>query len=198
MTGRIPVSLAALIASALALACSGTDDAQVQGADPAASSGTPAPSAPTGGGAERGDASGAPPPSGGSTAGDAGKGEGGTGGGGGGNGATCAAGATVESEDNDTEAKANALPAVTGSFCGTLSSAADVDYVTFTLPADATSLAFGSSYTKTGVDFEVTVDGKTFVVGDTPEVKPGKPYVIKAFTSGAAPVDYRLSMTIGK
>lgn len=196
MTERIPVSLAALfVGSILAFACSGSDEAQVPSADPVPSSGAPAPSSSTGSAAPGGGSSGAPAPGGGSTTSDAGKGEGGPGGT---SNTTCAAGATVEAEDNDTEAKANALPAMTGSFCGALSTAADVDYVTFTLPADAKSLAFGSSFSKVGVDFEVSVEGKTFLVGDTPEVKPGKPYVIKAFTTGGAPVDYRLSVTIGK
>jgi hypothetical protein len=207
---RLAASLAPVLVSVGlsvgASACSGSADGQLPTADPATSSGgAAAPGGSESGGTTGGSTTGAPAPSGGSTTSDAGTAEGGngtgngTGGGtGGGNGTKCPAGAAVEAEDNDTEAKANAIPAATGSFCGALSTAADVDYVTFTLPADAKSLAFGSSYSKVGVDFEVTVEGKTFLVGETPEVKPGKTYVIKAFTTGSAPVDYRLSVTIAK
>ncbi len=204
---RLAASLAPVLVSVgLSLgasACSGSDDSQLPSADPATSSGgTTAPGASESSAPASGTAS-APAPDGGNATTDAGTNEGGTGGGngngnGGGNGSKCPAGAAVEAEDNDTEAKANAMPAATGTFCGTLSAASDVDHVTFTLPADAKTLAFGSSYSKVGVDFEVAVDGKTFLVGDTPEVKPGKKYVIKAFTVGGAPVDYRLSVTIGK
>lgn len=188
--------LAALpLVSLLAIACSGSDDSQLPASDPTTSSGGSAAPGSTSGSAPSSGGSGAPAPGGGgSTASDAGKSEGGASSDGG-SGAKCT---TTEAEDNDTTDKANALPAASGSFCGTLATAADVDYATFTLPADATSLAFGSRFTKVGVDFEVTVEDKKFLVGDTPEVKPGKKYVVKAFTTGQGPVDYRLSVTIGK
>jgi len=103
-----------------------------------------------------------------------------------------------EAEGNDAAGNANTIPNGSQKYCGALSSAGDVDFAKFTLPADANYLAFGSTYTETGVDFDVTVDGKTFKVGETPVVKPGAVYTVKAYTTGKAPVSYKLSIEVKK
>ncbi len=150
----------------------------------------------------------APPPgslgSGGADGGaDGGGGGAGTGGGGGagtggGGGSKCVAGSVKEAEANDTPETANALAAATGSFCGSLAKAGDVDHVTFTLPAEAQYLAFGSSFTQGGLSIEISVGGKKFNVGQAPAFVPGGKYVAKISTSGATPVDYRLDLEIKK
>jgi hypothetical protein len=136
---------------------------------------------------------------------DAGSGEGGavTGGGEGGAGAgpanpLCATTSIAETEANDTEATANTLPSATSSFCGTLSSATDVDFVSFVLPADAKNLGFGAEYSLQGLAIEGTAGGQTFNVGGTPAYKPGQKYVFKIHTTGSGPVSYRFDVTVGK
>jgi hypothetical protein len=102
----------------------------------------------------------------------------------------------IEKEGNDTEQTANTMPAVTTSLCGSLSSKTDVDFFKFTLPAETTGFAMGLNYSKAGLKIEVSVDGKKFNVGDTPELIPGKEYVVKVFTTGDG--GHRFSMTIDK
>jgi len=51
----------------------------------------------------------------------------------------------------------SASPA-TGSFCGALGSAADVDFVSFVLPADAKKIGFGAAYSMQGLAIELTPD----------------------------------------
>jgi hypothetical protein len=135
---------------------------------------------------------------------DAGAGEGGKGdgggagggdGGGGGKNPECLADSVHESESNDTPATANAIPNATGSFCGTLSSATDVDYLSFTLPATATQLGFADEYTLNGVSVEAEVGGVTTDLGKAP-FKPGAKYTLKVHTAGKAPVNYRVSVSI--
>ncbi|MBS2020587.1 MAG: hypothetical protein JST00_47465 [Deltaproteobacteria bacterium] len=148
----------------------------------------------------------APPPRAPAESGAGGGGAGGSGGGGGSGGAGAGAGGGAsavpsacsvdEKEGNDAEAEANAIGSAAAKFCGALSAAGDVDYATFTLPSDATFLGFASSFTQTGVDFEVSVGDKTFTVGDTPVVTPGAVYVVKAHTKGKTPVSYKLSIDI--
>jgi hypothetical protein len=137
---------------------------------------------------------------------DAGSGEGGgtgTGGGEGGAGSgaanpLCAPTSIPETEANDSEATANALPSATSSFCGTIGSATDVDFVSFVLPADAKSLGFGAQYSLQGLAIEGTAGGQTFSVGGNPPYKPGQKYVFKIHTTGSAPVSYRFDVTVGK
>jgi hypothetical protein len=86
----------------------------------------------------------------------------------------------------------------TGSFCGTLSAAGDVDYFSFLLPADAKYLGFSSAYSQQGVSFTLTVAGQTYGAGETPAFKPGALYIVKASTSGSAPVSYRFGLDIKK
>lgn len=131
---------------------------------------------------------------------DGGGGGGGDGGGGGGGGANplCAATSVHETEANDSEATANALPNATSSYCGTLSSGTDADFVSFVLPADAKSIGFGAEYSLQGLAIDGTAGGQAFNVGGTPAFKPGQKYVFKIRTTGSAPVNYRFDVTIGK
>ena len=101
-----------------------------------------------------------------------------------------------ESGSNDTAATANAIPGASGSFCGSLDSATDVDFVTFTLPANATSLGFGDSYSRGGLVIDGTAGGESFTVGGKPAFKPGQKYVLQVHTTGDAPVDYVLTVNI--
>ncbi len=108
----------------------------------------------------------------------------------------CQASSVHESGSNDTAATANAIPAASGSFCGSLDSASDVDFVTFTLPANATSLGFGLSYSRLGVVIEGVAGGESFTVGGKPAFKPGQKYTLEVHTSGMTPVDYLLTVDI--
>jgi hypothetical protein len=123
----------------------------------------------------------------------------GTGGGnGGGPGKLCEAASVKETEDNNSAAAATAVPAATGSACGQLATKTDVDFFKFTLPADTTGFGMGLNYSRPGLEIEVSVDGKSFSVGNTPELIPGKEYVVKVSTTGDGPVDYRWNMQIEK
>jgi hypothetical protein len=140
-------------------------------------------------------------------AGDAGTGEGGGGGDGGGGGAgdgggganpLCAPGSIHETEANDSADTANVLPNATSSFCGTLSSATDADFVSFVLPADTKTIGFGAELSAKGVSIEGTAGGQTFNVGGTPAFEPGQKYVFEIHGSSGEPVRYRFDVTIGK
>ena len=123
----------------------------------------------------------------------------GTGGGtGGGPGKLCQTASVAEKEDNNSEAAATAVPGATGSACGQLASKTDVDFFKFTLPADTTGFGMGLNYSRQGLKIQVSVDGKSFEIGQTPELIPGKEYVVKVSTTGDAPVDYRWDMTVEK
>lgn len=112
-------------------------------------------------------------------------------------GVTCAAGMPDEAESNDTPETANTIPGVTSSFCGRLTSTADVDWVTFTLPETVATLAFGYAYDRAVLGVELTVDGSTFEVGDSPIVKPGKTYLMKIWIKGTGTAtNYRVGMTV--
>lgn len=139
----------------------------------------------------------APPP----PATDAGSAEGGSGGGDGAAAvpnAMCAATSVVETEGNDSEATANALPNATSSFCGTLSSATDEDFVSFVLPTDTKNIGFGAAYSLQGVQIEGSAGGQAFNIGGTPAFKLGQKYVFRIHTTGDGPVSYRFDVTIGK
>lgn len=86
---------------------------------------------------------------------------------------------------------------MTGKFCGTLPSVGDVDYIAFTLPADAKTISFGESWNKAVIETEVTVDGSTFTVGSTPILKPGYRYVMKVWIKGpGAATDYSVGIGV--
>lgn len=99
----------------------------------------------------------------------------------------CPSGSAIESERNDTPNDANDFTEL--AFCGVLSTASDVDYSTFTTPAGKTLSAF-QAVINGSVDFELTVNGKTFGPAETSKFEAGR-YVIKAFTKESEPASYR-------
>lgn len=91
------------------------------------------------------------------------------------------------------------LAGVTGSACGSLSTATDVDFFSFVLPTNATYLGFTTAYSQQGIDFELSVEGQTFKLGEpNGPFKPGKTYAVKASTKGKVPASYRLGIEIKK
>ena len=186
------------------VACSGTSSDSHVAQEPALVPGGPAGSGPA---AQPSAPSSSPPsdspapttPDGGTRDGG---GDGGSDGGGGGSGAgdggasLCAAGSIPETEPNDTKETANALPGASSTACGALSSATDVDFFSFPLPAAAKSIAFAAAYSQAGVDIEFSVGGQTFKLKDPAIFKPGQTYLAKVSTVGKAPATYRLSVTI--
>jgi hypothetical protein len=206
MRMRLVVGSAALVLFASVVACSGgksasdptaTDD-PTQTATPGTGAGDPAAAAPAKD--PQAAPSDAPPAS--TASDDGGAPEGspgaspGAGGGGGAINPQCEATSVHESGSNDTAETANAIPAASGTFCGTLDSATDVDFVSFTLPVGTKSLGFGLAYSQLGVVVEGTAGGETFVVGAKPAFKPGATYMLKVRSSGTTPVSYLLSVDI--
>ncbi|MDF2694960.1 MAG: hypothetical protein K0S65_3343 [Labilithrix sp.] len=125
-----------------------------------------------------------------------GGGDGGGGGNGGGGGSLCQSSSVAESETNNDLASADSMPGQTGTFCGKIGSDADVDFVTFTLPANAKSFGMSQNTTSGAIKIEPSVEGEAFPFsGGNYLFKPGKPYVLKISTTGGA-LDYRISLTI--
>ncbi len=113
-------------------------------------------------------------------------------------GSLCEPGSIEESEPNDTDITADVLPSQTAKYCGRVQPN-DVDYVTFTLPANATTFGIFQSNTSTALKIEGVVDGTTFALdGSNPPFMPGKTYLLKATAPGAGvAVDYSVSISIG-
>lgn len=138
---------------------------------------------------------------GGNGGGDGGGGGGGNGGGGGGGngggaGSLCQGSSVAESEPNNDAASADVVPGQTGTFCGKISSDTDVDFVKFTLPANAKSFGMSQNTTSGAIKIEPSADGQAFSFsGGNYPFKPGKEYVLKISTSGGA-LDYRIGITI--
>lgn len=119
-------------------------------------------------------------------------------------GTLCTTGATPEVEPpaNDTAATAQVIPATTGtakmSFCGRLSSATDVDFITYTFNTTAAfglSGGQGTSDATAGQKIEITVDGQTQEFkGNLSIIKPGKPILFKV--TGTKAVDYRFNLDV--
>jgi hypothetical protein len=201
MRMRLLVGSAALVLLASVVACSGSKSADPGTTDEPAETATPGPADgdPAAAAKQQPAPSDAPPAA---PVSDAGASEAstatgdGAGGGGGPINPQCQATSVHESGSNDTPDTANAIPAATGTFCGTLDSATDVDFVSFTLPAGTKSLGFGLAYTQMGLGIEGTAGGETFDVGSKPAFKPGEKYVLKVHSSGATPVSYLLSVDI--
>lgn len=107
-------------------------------------------------------------------------------------GKSCSPTSVAEMEPNDTEGTANVLPNVSGSICGRLTTNADVDFATFTMPADKTYLFTGYAVSSGGVTLTLTVDGQSFQAGKQPIVKPGSKYILKATSTNTKEVDYRV------
>lgn len=107
----------------------------------------------------------------------------------------CLADSVAETEANDVAASANAIPGATGTFCGTISADADVDFVAFTAPASFAGLSFKLSSSQAGANVQIVVDNGAPVTlgqGAVPAVKNGK-YVIRV--AGTAGLAYRLGVT---
>jgi hypothetical protein len=151
------------------------------------------------GSSSNGDGSYGVPDGGSGDGGGSGNGGGGGGNGGGGNGgggSLCQSTSVAESEANNDLASADTMPGQTGTFCGKISSDADVDFVTFTLPANAKSFGMSQNTTSGAIKIEPSVDGEAFPFsGGKYLFRPGKPYVLKISTTGGA-LDYRISLTI--
>lgn len=196
---RLLVGSAALVLLASVVACSSSKSADPGATDEPAETATPGPADGDPAAAAKQPAPSDAPPAPASDAGaseaSAATGDGGGGGGGPVN-PQCQATSVQESGSNDTPDTANAIPAATGTYCGTLDSATDVDFVTFTLPAGTKSLGFGLSYSQQGLEVEGTAGGETFTVGGKPAFKPGQKYVLKVHSSGTTPVSYLLSVDI--
>lgn len=206
-SGLIMGLLLATAATSGMLACSSSEEAAPEEAAPAPERATdetqPAPLASNVNSAEAPAADPAPAPAPATDGGTGDGGGGGTGtgpgtGGGTGAGKLCEAASVKETEDNNSQAAASAVPAQTGSACGQLATKADLDFFKFTLPEGTTGFGMGLNYSRQGLKIEVTVDGKSFEVGQTPELVPGKEYVVKVSTTGDGPVDYRWSMQVEK
>jgi len=215
---QLLASVAVITAGLASYACGGSDkdstvtDSPIEAPSDIPSGETPStPSTPPPASSTPSDPNSSPPSSSGGTSGSntsggsqSSGGNGGGGGGGGGGGpaipnSKCAADSFVEKEGNDALDAANVLQNASGSACGKLTAANDVDYFTFTMPADSNYLGFAGAYSQDGVDFEITVGDKTFKIGDTPEVRPGSKYTVKVITkSGKVPADYRFDVQILK
>lgn len=100
----------------------------------------------------------------------------------------CAVGAALELEPNGTKETATSFTEL--ALCGVLETAADVDYLTFDTPA-GTKLTVFQAVIEGKVDFELTLNGKTFGPGDTESFGSGT-YLVKVFTKSAAPGTYRI------
>lgn len=100
----------------------------------------------------------------------------------------CQIGAALELEPNDTAASATSFTEL--ALCGVLETAKDVDYLAFETPP-GTKLSVFQAVITGKVDFELTLDGKTFTPSDTDQFGAGK-YLVKAFTKSTEPGSYKL------
>jgi hypothetical protein len=110
-------------------------------------------------------------------------------------GTKCVSGSVQESEANDDVGTADEMPGQTGTFCGRIGANTDVDFISFTLPANAKSLSMSQSTTSGAIKIEPTADGEAFSFSGTYPFKPGKKYVIKVSTTAGA-LDYRIGVNI--
>ena len=100
----------------------------------------------------------------------------------------CAIGAALELEPNDT--KETATPFSELAICGVLETAGDVDYLTFDTPA-GTKLTVFQAVIEGKVDFDLTLNGKTFGPADVESFGSGT-YLVKAFTKSKEPSTYKI------
>jgi hypothetical protein len=140
-----------------------------------------------------GDTDGGSSGDGGSTS-SGGTSSGGTGDGGGGAGSLCNAQTQKEIEANDSQGTATA---VTTGFCGVLPTGTDVDFATFTLPANATNFNFNTQVTKPQVDFFLIVGAQRVPIqGGSLPFEPGQKYYIEVRNKQNTSVDYRVLVNI--
>lgn len=112
-------------------------------------------------------------------------------------GSTCLDTSVAETEANDTPQTANTMPGATGTFCGTIASATDVDVVTFTAPTDFKGLSLKLATSGAGAVVTVSVNGGapvTLAQGTPVPAVFGGVYVVEI--SGPANLAYRLALTL--
>lgn len=115
-------------------------------------------------------------------------------------GASCVGldGATAEVESNDSADTANALEASVGKttfVCGTIGADTDVDFVTFTLPAETKSFSYKLSYDTTKPDVMVTIGSRAPVAFATGiAIVKGEPYVLRV--KGEPGTTYRIGIAL--
>ena len=107
----------------------------------------------------------------------------------------CAGDSVPESESNDSAALANLMPGQTGSFCGTIGSAVDVDHSTFTLPANVRSMGYGVVFSRPGVDATLSVNGQVFRLNQLIPVIPNGKYTLRV--TGPQGLSYRFKLAVG-
>jgi hypothetical protein len=108
----------------------------------------------------------------------------------------CTAGSVLESESNDTEGTADAIN-FDHAYCGTIGLAGDVDYLTFTLPADAIGFAWRVSWLGPPPTLAITSEGVTAAGGEDPPFFPGKTYVVKVTRSNGGAFATQYVVTLG-
>lgn len=114
----------------------------------------------------------------------------------------CLTGSQTEAEDNSVVDSANNVNARSGSFCGTIDSDQDIDFLRIQLPGNAQSLYMNLVANKGGLRVALTVDGKDEPFPSTTPgsmtFAPGKNYVLRLRSAQEAtpPIDYRLELTI--
>lgn len=112
-------------------------------------------------------------------------------------GSSCAglADAIDELESNDTAETANPMAGKSGFYCGKIGEGGDVDFVTFTLPSNATGLSWRLSFEGAKPDVTIAVGARPPVAlgGNVAFVK-GEPYVVKI--TGAANTSYRFGLAL--
>lgn len=109
-----------------------------------------------------------------------------------GSGAPCANGGVREVDNNETPETATDLGAGLA-FCGSISSAADVDHIAFVLPADAKGFGWNGSFSA-GTTVTISAGGVTKSMQENPPWFPGQRYVIRI--SSGAPAEYAITLNI--
>lgn len=100
----------------------------------------------------------------------------------------CQLGAALELEPNDTKETATSFTET--ALCGVLETDKDVDYLAFDTPAGTKLTVFQAVITGQ-VDFDITLNGKTFGPSDVDQFGSGK-YLVKVHTKSGKPGSYKL------
>ncbi len=107
----------------------------------------------------------------------------------------CAGDSVPEAENNDSPALATLMPGQTGSFCGNIGTAVDVDHATFTLPANVRSMGYGVTFSRPGVDATLSVNGQVFRLNQLIPVIPNGKYTLRV--TGPQGLSYRFKLAVG-
>jgi hypothetical protein len=97
----------------------------------------------------------------------------------------------MEVEPNNDPTTANAVPAVTSTFCGHLEPG-DVDFVTFTMPQSVGEFGFSQFGF---VNVVPSVGGQTFDFNGNYPFIPGGKYVLQISSQSGQATDYRIGFT---